>query len=174
MLMAITVNAQLTLPTVNVRSDKPQYVPGEVGTLHITFRNDQDTPISIHNITLLYRQWQAYINKKWVGNQTLNLERTVKEKGTEHLTSVDFSVPDDGRASEDCVITVQVNTNRGPYSGSTTVHVVETPHHMQQIINLLTVLVILLIVCTIIIAATIYLSIPKQKTPKREPETKQQ
>ncbi|MFW6117689.1 MAG: hypothetical protein ACOC6G_03800 [Thermoproteota archaeon] len=166
MAVATVANAQVAVPTVNIRTDKPRYLLGERGTLHITLYNDRETPVSIHNITLVYNQWQGYIHNKWVGNETVDLDLTVKEKGTKFLTSLDFTVPDDGRAAENCQVNVKIGTSMGFEYGSTTIHIAKTPHYMQQIINLLTILVVLLIVCTIILAATIFLSRPRtEKTP---------
>lgn len=166
------VNAQTT-PKVTVRTDKPRYLPGEKGTIHVTFYNDANDPVSVHNITVIFNYWQAYIDGKWVGNKTIELDVTVKEKGIEPLDPIDFTVPSDGRAAVDCPGEVKIGTSDGFKYGYFTVHIVETPSYMEQIVTLLTILVVLVIVCTIIIAATIFLSARRPKVAWREPEKQQ-
>ena len=169
MLFISIVNAQMIIiPEVSVRTDKPQYLPGGKGTIYITFYNDRSNPLSIHNITVIYHQWQAYMDNKWVGNKTIEVDLTVKEHGIKSLDPVDFTVPSDGRA-EDCDVTVQIGTTQGFEYGYATIYVVETLYYMEQIVMLFTILVVLTIVCTIIIAATIFLSARRpQVTWKRE------
>ena len=157
MLFISIVSAQPTIPKVSVRTDKQQYLPGGKGAIYITFYNDQSDPISIHNITIIYYQWQAYIDDKWVGNKTIEVDFTVKEYGVKQLDTVDFTVPSDGRAV-DCAVTVQIGTTEGFEYGSATISVAETDYPMEQVVTLFTILVVLTIVCAIIIAATIFLS----------------
>jgi len=157
MLFISVVNAQITIPSVTVRTDKPKYLPGEKGTIYITFYNDKSGPVSIHNITVIYYQWQAYINNKWVGNETIEKTLTVGEYEIKPLDPVDFTVPNDGRA-ENCSVEILIGTTDGFEHGYATISVAETDYHMEQIVTLFTIHVVLLIVCTIIIAATIFLS----------------
>lgn len=171
MLFIGAVNAQITIATVTVRTDKPRYLPGESGKIYITYYNPESYPVSIDNITIVYGKWQAYIGDKWVGNETIGVELTpVEKKGIRSLTPVDFTVPNDGRAAESCDVTVKIGTSAGFKDASTTIYIAQTPYYMQQIITLLTILVILLIVCTIIISATIFLSTRKPQVTRRETE----
>lgn len=156
-LVLSAANAQV-IPNVSVRTDKPNYLPGEKGTIYITFHNRKTEPVEIHNITVIYREWQAYIDDKWVGNETIEYENfVVTGKDVGQLNPVEFVVPSDGRA-ETCYVTIDIATTDGYKSSDVWIYVTQTPYFMEQIITLLTILVVLLIVCTIIIAATIFLS----------------
>lgn len=158
MLFISAVNAQISIPNVAVRTDKPTYQPGEKGTIYITFYNSADDPVVIENITVVYEDWQAYIDNKWVGNDTIEYKDEVVTKNEVGQYSVDFVVPSDGRAeTSDAEIYFSREATGWP-DAETTIYVTETPYFMEQIITLLTILVVLLIVCTIIIAATIFLS----------------
>jgi len=158
MLFVSIVNAQ-AITSVTVRTNKANYLPGEKGTIYIDFYNDGSSPISIHNITLIYNGWQAYIDGKWVGNETIDItkEGTVSEHGVKQLDPIDFVVPSDGRGVY-CSVSISVGTTDGYEYGGVGISVTQTPQYVEQIVTLFTVQVVLLIVCTIIIAATIFLS----------------
>jgi hypothetical protein len=143
-------------------TDQPQYSPGQAGTLYITYNDNRNSPVTIHNITIVFEGWWAYTSSGWVGNLTYvpaDADKTITEH-TAHTFQVSFTVPSDGRAVT-TVAEVTVNTNQpspdylvpGP-----TIVVATTPAYMTTIINLFTVQVVLLIICTIIIAAAIFLS----------------
>ena len=157
MLFVSIVNAQVAIAPVTVRMDKRNYLPGEKGEIYVSFYNDANSPVSIHNITVIYYEWQAYIDDKWVGNKTIKVDLTAKEHGVKQLDPIDFVVPSDGRAGY-CSVKILIGTTAGYESGNGEIYVTQTPHYMEQILTLFTVQVVLLIVCTIIIAATIFLS----------------
>ena len=141
-------------------TDKSQYLAGQTGKLYITYNNDRDEPVTIRNITIVYEEWRAYINNAWVGNTTYepDTEKSVTEE-TAYTFEISFTVPSDGRARTTDVYII-VYTNK-PYDSlylTSGIRVVETPAYMEQIVTLFTIQVVLLIVCTIIIAATIFLS----------------
>ena len=159
--IAFLVICIATLPvkgdkTVFVFSDKPEYAPGESGTLYITFSNNLGKKVSIYNITITFELWFAYTAGKWEGNYTIEVN-TVYNPGDKLEKQIDFTVPTDGRAKS---TQVTVNVNADTYIPDTDydVEVVTTPKYMEQLITLFTIQVVLLIVCTIIIAATIFLS----------------
>ena len=156
MLFATLVNAQ-ELNEVTAWTDKPKYTSGEKGTLNIAFYNSRDVAVAVKNITLTYMTWRAYSSDMWIGNETRTLNVPVSGKNTVVFGDITFTVPTDGRGISTSVL-IKVGTDHGFAYGSANVNVFETPSYMERIISLFTILVALLIVCTIIIAATIFLS----------------
>jgi methionine aminopeptidase len=74
------------------------------------------------------------------------------------VVDITFTVPTDGRAV-DTSVKVEIGTDKGFEYGYASINLQEpTPKYMEQIATLFTIQVVLLIVCTIIIAATIFLS----------------
>ncbi|MCW3994287.1 MAG: hypothetical protein NWE85_06980 [Candidatus Bathyarchaeota archaeon] len=142
---------------VTVWTDKQKYVAGEKGTLYIAFYNNRDVAATIQNITITYYSWKAYTGEKWVGNETRTVNIPLSAKDTYVFDDITFTVPTDGRAVPTTVY-VEIGTDHEPESGNGYINVPEVPRYMEQIVTLLTILVVLLIVCTIIIAATIFLS----------------
>jgi len=161
LLLAPLVNAQPE--TVTVWTDKHEYSPGQTGKLYIAYNNIREDPVTIRNITVVFSQWWAYINDAWVGNLTYEPsenEKTIAEHSI-RVFEISFTVPSDGRARRtDAEIKVYTNLGYDQPSLSETpeISVLETPVYMEQVITLFTIQVVLLIVCTIIIAATIFLS----------------
>jgi len=160
LLLAGLVNAQPK--TVTVWTDKHEYSPGQTGKLYIAYNNIGEDPVTIRNITVVFEEWWAYINDAWVGNLTYEPsedEKTIAEHSI-RVFQISFTVPSDGRARE-TKAEIKVYTNL-PHpdapSEKPKISVFETPVYMEQIITLFTIQVVLLIVCTIIIAATIFLS----------------
>jgi hypothetical protein len=153
------VNAQVP-KAVTVWANKSKYAPGETGTLYVAFYNDGDAAVAIKNVTITYASWGAYIGGEWVGNETITMDVPISGKATKLLNDVvdiSFTVPSDGRAVSTNV-QVRVGTDGGYETGSATINVPETPTYMDQIVTLFTILVVLIIVCTVIIAATMFLS----------------
>ncbi len=161
-LFAPLTQAQIPTTRIVAWTDKPQYLAGQTGKLYITYNNDRNDPVTIRNITIVYEEWCAYINNVWVGNTTYepkDTEKSVTEE-TAYTFETSFTVPSDGRArTTDVYIIVYTNE---PIPDSLSIHegirLVETDAYMEQIVTLFTIQVVLLIVCTIIIAATIFLS----------------
>ncbi len=155
LLLAGLVNAQPE--TLTVWTDKSEYALGETGTLHIVFYNDEDSAVTIEKITIIFDGWRAYRNGKWEGNQTIEINQAVVSKGV-YEKDISFTVPTDGRAkSVNVPITIKT-TELGNIYEYHFITVTETPKYMEQVVTLFTIQVVLLIVCTIIIAATIFLS----------------
>lgn len=161
LLLAPLVNA-LQPETVTVWTDKHEYSPGQTGKLYVAYNNIMEDPVTIRNITVVFSQWWAYINDAWVGNLTYkpSEDERILAEHTTRVFEISFTVPSDGRARWTNA-EIKVYTNL-PYfdepSIDPAISVLETPVYMEQIITLFTIQVVLLIVCTIIIAATIFLS----------------
>ena len=159
---------------ITVWTDRSEYAPGETGTLHIIFYNDGPDAVEIKKIIIIFEYWRAYKNDQWEGNKTLEVNEAVVSKGV-YVTETTFTVPTDGRAVSTSV-DVTVQTEDGdiyiPLLQKPSITVAETPRHMEQIVTLFTVQVVLTIICTIIIAATIFLSSrrPKMMWQKEEKE----
>jgi len=169
LLLAPLANAQP--PTVTVWTDKSEYAPGETGTLHVVFYNGRTSAVTIEEIEIILTEWRAYINDEWQGNQTIEVNQAVVSKGV-YRKEITFTVPTDGRArSTSGDITIKTTELGNVYPlWNPYIYVTYTPKYMEQIITLFTILVVLSIVCTIIIAATIFLSARRPKVRWRPEE----
>jgi len=56
-------------PIVYAWTDKPSYLPGDAGVLHITVRNQGTQAFTVKNITVAY-PWKSFIIDHWDGNFT--------------------------------------------------------------------------------------------------------
>jgi hypothetical protein len=156
--------------TVNIYAwtDKTNYDPGEKGTLKIVIRNDRtDEDLILYNITITY-PWFAFTGEKWEGNDTITVNEAIQKNGGIKTYTREFTVPSDGRAvtSTPGQISIVVNVDKAPhqYRETAPIYVKSVPLFMSledgdKAITLLTILVVLVIVCTIILAATIFLSV---------------
>lgn len=167
-LVIVTVSTLFLVPLAKVQSvsvprvlawtDRQKYLPGEKGTLFVTFYNDFGEAVEVKNITLIYNNWNAYVNGEWVGNDTHTYtDITLADKETHVFTDITFGVPTDGRAV-DTSVSIQIGTDHGYQYTTTMISLQETSRYMEQIVFWFTLLVVLVIVCTIILAATIFLS----------------
>jgi len=176
-LLASSAQAQWGSQRIIAWTDKPEYSAGQTGKLYITYNNSRDDPVTIRNITIAFEEWQAYINNEWVGTLTYTPnenEKTVTEH-TARTFEVSFTVPSDGRAKTTNVY-ITVSTNEPVPDSKTIINgvcVVETPVYMDQIVTIFTIQVVLLIICTIIIAATIFLSARRPQITWRREEVKE-
>jgi hypothetical protein len=163
MLLCITITKAQISPEpdeVTAWTNKPEYAPGEKGTLYVAFYNSRNEAVAVKNVTVTYNAWKAYIGGTWVGNETYTMDVPLSGKATKLLNDVveiTFTMPTDGRA-RDTTVNVRVGTDKGFENGGTTIHLIETSRYMEQIVTLFTIQAVLLIVCTVIIAATIFLS----------------
>ena len=174
--------------TVNIYAwtDKTYYNPGEKGVLKIVVRNDRtDQDLIIKNITITY-PWFGYTGDKWEGNDTIKVDPppVILKNGGTYTKSVDFNIPTDGRVTtsmyEVSHIDIRVAVDKSPYYYPTIgdyqvpIYIKSTPLYMSfedadKIVTLFTIQVVLIIVCTVIIAATIFLSVRRpQVTWKAE------
>lgn len=146
------------LPRVVLWTDKPEYAPGESGTLYFAYTNEADSAVTLKRIKIVYAEWQAPINGQWEGNQTVEVNVALVGGGN-YTGNAKFTVPTDGRAQSTYVqVTFETDPTSSPSTYTATISVSQTPKYMDQVITLFTIQVVLLIVCTIIIAATIFLS----------------
>jgi hypothetical protein len=165
---------------ITVWTDQPTYSAGQTGRLYITYNNIRDSPVTIRNISVVFKEWWAYDKAKglWLGNMTYmppDAEKTITEHAT-RVYELSFTVPSDGRAiNTDVEIKVYTNlpTPDKPIGTPPKIYVVETPVYMEQIATLFTIQVVLIIVCTIIIAATIFLSVRRPQVTWRTEEKAQ-
>jgi uncharacterized membrane protein len=141
--------------------DKTQYMSGDTGTLKLWVVNDGTEPVILQTVTIEY-PWHAYYI--WEGNETMKNIDTAIVAGGNWTTSRTFTVPTDGRAKGGYVY-VHVVTDKTSATESFLITIsVASPettgslHDLDQIVTLFTVTAVLLIVCTIIIAATLFLS----------------
>lgn len=156
--------------------DKTQYKPGETVTLNFYVYNGGPDEIVLKNVTIRY-PWYSPI---WGGEETIkNIDAVLSDEKNWNDTQT-FTVPDDGRATGfyiylECTYTI--GTSVYTRSGNIPFTVVTAPSYgsiqgMDQLVTLFTVTAVLLIVCTVIIAATIFLSTHKpQVTWKAEEKT---
>jgi hypothetical protein len=153
--------------------DKTQYMPGDTVTLTFYIYNYGPDEIVLKNVTIYY-PWYSPI---WGGNETIKNINAVISEGKNWNTTKTFTIPTDGRAvgSE---VTIEykytIGTTVYTRSDDISINLVSAPDYgslkdMDKLVTLFTVQVVLLIVCTIIIAATIFLTAHKpQVTWKAE------
>jgi len=156
-MIAPLATAQPSPPAISIWLDKPIYGPGDSGTVFISYYNGGANAITIRQITIIYDEWMVYRNGQWEGNQTIDVNQAVVSKGI-YENQTDFTVPTDGRGTSTTVNVYFDTVEAGTIRAGTTISVTQTPMFSQQLITLLTVLLVLMIVCTVIIAATIFLS----------------
>ncbi len=175
--------------TVNVYAwtEKTHYNPGEKGVLHIVIRNDRtDEDLILKNISITF-PWFAYTGEDWEGNVTMTeLDHVMAKKGGVYTHEMEFSIPRDGRIlssmyGSPAEIQLLMIVDKWPYqySSSVPIYVKSTPYYMsledmENIVTLFTVQTVLIIVCTIIIAATIFLSARRPTVRWRETPKPQQ
>lgn len=179
------VSAQPPELMVNAYTKELQYMPGQTGTLYMAVLNYRTNPIELSNITIYYSWFNYAADKGWVGNDTIVLssaEKTLSSGGGKFEKDVQFNIPDDGSldlTSPYQYADITVYDKDGHEVASTTAYIkVAVPAYymaiqdVDKLTTLFTVQVVLIIVCTIIIAATIFLSARRpQVTWKAEEKT---
>jgi len=166
-------------------TDKPGYDLGEKSVLHIVIRNDRtDEDLILQNMTIKY-PWFVFTGEKWDGNDTIKPSPPFvlqKNGGNVYTINREFTVPSDGRAMSGIYggtsqIEIETAVDKPPYrySKSVAIYVKSVPVFMSienadKIVTLFTIQVVLLIVCTIIIAATIFLSARRPQAMWRKEE----
>lgn len=162
--------------SITAWTDKSPYNPGDSGKLYIALHNPQESAITITRVEVTFEAWRAFTNGVWEGNETIEVNEALKS-GEIYLIETDFTVPTDGRAIT-TPVEIMVYTKE---AGVLTLHCGEEfyiqvsevpPNYMTQIVSLLTIQAVLMIVCTVIIAATIFLSARRPKMAWREEEGK--
>jgi hypothetical protein len=158
-------------------TDKTQYMPGETVTLKFYIYNHGPDEIVLKNVTIYY-PWYSPI---WGGNETVKAINAVLSTGKNWNTTKTFTVPNDGRAAGtnihfEFAYTIGASTNTR--SDDISIGIVAAPSYqslqdMDKLITLFTIQVVLLIVCTVIIAATIFLSVRRPQVTWRTEEKAQ-
>jgi uncharacterized membrane protein len=140
-------------------TDKPYYKAGETGTLKFWIYNDGTDDLILKNATIYY----PWYNILWGGNETIKPSSdTVIQPNGNWSYSLTFNVPSDGRAHGGS-IEINVVTDKASDSQHVTLNIASVPAYTlfedtDKLVTLFTILVVLVIVCTVIIAATIFLS----------------
>jgi hypothetical protein len=148
-------------------------MPGDTGTLNFYVYNEGPDEIVLKNVSIRY-PWYSPI---WGGNETIKDINAVLSEGKNWNTTKTFTIPTDSRAGGSKInleYTYTIGTAVYTHSDDISINLVSAPSYgsiqdMDKLVTLFTVQVVLLIVCTIIIAATIFLSARKpQVTWKAE------
>jgi hypothetical protein len=177
-------SADMTGIQVRAYTTDLQYMPGQTGTLYIVVLNYLANPIEIKNITIYY-PWFNYVKDKgWTGNDTIILsstEKTLSSDGGKFEKEVQFSIPNDGSLLHAVFSSADITVYDKDGNAITTAEAyinVAVPtsytsvQDVDKLTTLFTVQVILLIVCTIIIAATVFLSVRRPQVTWRKEEEK--
>jgi len=162
--------------TVNVYgyTDRYYYLPGESVKLMFWVYNEGPDKIILENVTVRF-PWHRPV---WDGNITIPAANTVLDKGQSWNKNITFTIPNDSRASSgpisvEVVYTIGSNTYRDTRTACP-LNINPLPElslkDMDKLLTLITVQVVLVIVCTIILAATIFLSARRPKVVLEESE----
>lgn len=159
----------------NVRAygytDKPQYMAGETLTLKLWVYNHGPDEVVLKNVTI-YFPWYAPV---WGGNYTEKNIDAVLSVGKNWSMTKTFTVPTDGRAiSGNIEVKVMYTIGTTGYECKSYIplEVIKPSYrsleNMDKLLTLVTVQAVLVIVCTIILAATIFLSVRRPKVVLEE------
>jgi hypothetical protein len=166
-----SVAAQVSDVYVYIWTDKPQYKPGEKGTLKISVLNNRTEPIEIRNITIIY-PWYTYDAEKgqWIGNATIKLEpaEMLASSGGKYYKPVEFTIPSDGRVIMGSTIHVAVGTSKGIISENVGLSIAAAsfPMSIENMDVWMTSLTVAMVICTIILAIVIFLSTRRAREPR--------
>lgn len=140
-------------------TDRPYYKAGDTGTLKFWVYNDGTDDLILKNVTIEY----PWFNILWGGNETIKpASDTVIASGGNWSYSLNFNIPSDGRAHTGSIGIMAV-TDKTTETNHVTLNIASVPQYilfedMDKVVTLFTILVVLVIVCTVIIAATVFLS----------------
>jgi len=163
--------------TVNVYgyTDKYYYLPGESVTFRFWVYNEGPDKIILENVTIRF-PWYKPV---WDGNITIPAANTVLDKGQSWNKNITFTIPNDGRAKSgyievEVVYWIGSTAYKPPPQTAYWLYVNTTPESslkdMDKLLTLITIQVVLVVVCTIILAATIFLSARRPKMVLEESE----
>lgn len=175
LLAILCAQSAIAQPSISVYvwTNKPQYEPGEKGTLKISILNEGDEPVEIRNFTIVY-PWFAYDadEGKWVGNETIKLEpaEILVSNGGKYYKPVEFTIPSDGRATmENNEVTISIGTSKGIVTvlpkPELYISSVSLPMTIVAFDTWMTSLIVAVVVCTIILAIVIFLATRGPRTP---------
>jgi len=173
---APTVNAVANIEVYGY-TDKTQYMPGETVTLKFYIYNQGPDEVVLKNVSIYY-PWYSPI---WGGNETVKNIDFVLAKEKNWNTTKTFTVPNDGRAIGSDIhleYVYTIGTSVYTRSANIPINLASTPSYgslkdLDKIVTLFTVQAVLIIVCTIIIAATIFLSVRRPQVTWRTEEKAQ-
>ncbi|MEM3725780.1 MAG: hypothetical protein QXK98_02830 [Candidatus Bathyarchaeia archaeon] len=162
-LMLASASLTKAAPSLDIYGyvDKTYYKPGESGTLKFWIYNSSPDGAILKNVTIEY-PWYSPV---WGGNQTITIANVVISQGENYSATDTFKIPDDSRAVGGAIrfrVYYEFGGNIYSHQDSVPLSVV-VPYpavlqDMDDLVTLFTILVVLTIVCTIILAATIFLS----------------
>jgi len=152
-------------------TDKPQYSAGETVTLKLWVYNHGPDEIVLKNVSIYY-PWYAPV---WGGNYSLTGIDAVLSAGKNWSLTKTFTVPTDGRAvGGDIEVEVSYNIGTTTYKVKEEIPLevirpyLRSLEGMEKLLTLVTLQSVLVIVCTIILAATIFLSVRRPKVVLEE------
>lgn len=152
-------------------TDKPQYGAGETVTLKLWVYNHGPDEIVLKNVTIYY-PWYAPV---WGGNYSVTGIDAVLSAGKNWSLTKTFTVPTDGRAiggDIEVEVAYTIGTTVYRFTDEIPLYVVmpslQSLENMDKLLTLVTIQAVLVIVCTIILAATIFLSVRRPKVAFEE------
>jgi hypothetical protein len=137
LVLAITTLPAYAQPTVNTRTDKSAYAPGDAGTLTISIINTIGAPLAIRNITVYY-PWAGYdTNGKWLSNANFtngfspSISLAVKGANNYSYTTPTFNIPSwwGINSNRQFGCPGSTNTKFGTYSGCILLGTNSTSHY---------------------------------------------
>ncbi|MEM2419713.1 MAG: hypothetical protein QXL38_01845 [Candidatus Bathyarchaeia archaeon] len=150
-------------------TDKPQYMPGETVTLKLWVYNKGPDKIVLENVTI-YCPWATPV---WGGDVTeanINKPLPAGESWNKNFT---FTIPSDSKVFlKNCFavkVTYTIGSNVYEFKDDYAVPLkiviplYQSLENMDKLLALITLQVVLMIVCTIILAATMFLSTRRPK-----------
>lgn len=155
--------------TITAWTDKTQYAPGEKGKLKISILNSLPRPVDIREIYIEF-PWYAYNaqTSMWEGNETIKGTPvdTISSEGGHYYREVEFTVPNDGRATALSAvgwseIMIDVDASEGKADDFPADLLVMSPTVNMALVDMdrwMTILTVAIVICTIIIAAVVFLS----------------
>jgi len=156
-------------------TDKYYYSPGESVKFMFWVYNEGPDKIILDNVTVQF-PWYKPV---WDGNITIPAANTVLDKGQSWNRNVTFTIPNDGRAtsgpiSVEVVYWIGGTVYKTPLQTACSLYINPSTEvalkDMDKLLTLVTVQVVLVIVCTVILAATIFLSARRPKLVLEESE----
>ncbi len=147
-------------PSVYGWTDKPSYLPGDAGVLHITVRNQGTQAFTVKNITVAY-PWKSFIVDHWDGNfTTAGINQAIAKYS--------FTVPTDGRASvfiSSVLISIgtDIGTTGSYVPGSATISLAAPTYQLVALTtSAFAIVTIALLAVAVGMLALVYMGIHKQ------------
>ncbi len=154
-------------PSVYAWTDKPSYLPGDAGVLHITVRNQGTQAFTVKNITVAY-PWKSFMVDHWDGNFTTAGINQAIATGQNYNTQYSFTVPTDGRASvfiSSVLISIgtDIGTTGSYVPGSATISLAAPTYQLVALTtSAFAIVTIALLAVAVGMLALVYMGIHKQ------------